>query len=260
VTELDLALAVTDDAFLGGRLQVLQPKKGYRAGLDAVLLAAAAPLIEGRRARLLDIGAGVGVVGLSAARRIADAEVVLVERHPQLAELARANIVRNALSERVRLIEADVDHPLGQLPELNGLAESFDCVLANPPYHTEGRGTAAGSLIKSSAHAMPDGSLDRWARLMAAMATPGGSALVVHKAEALPEVLAAFSGRFGGLLVLPIYPRAGAEASRIIVCGRKGSRAPLRLCPGLVLHDADGASQPQVDAILREGAALALPP
>lgn len=246
----------TDDAFLGGALQVLQPQNGYRAGLDAVLLAAAAPAAPG--SRTLDVGAGVGVVGLAVARRIPDAHATLVERDPLLAGLARANIDRNRLSDRVRLIEADVAQPLGELPELAALAETFDCVLANPPYHALGRGTAARETIKANANAMAEGDLDRWARFMAAMARPGGSAILIHKAEALPELVAALASRFGGLLLLPVHPRCGMPASRVIVRGIKGSRAPLQIRPGLVLHDPTGRFMPEVEAILRHGAPLDL--
>jgi tRNA1(Val) A37 N6-methylase TrmN6 len=246
----------TDDAFLGGALQVLQPQNGYRAGLDAVLLAAAAPAAPG--SRMLDVGAGVGVVGLAVARRIPDAHVTLVERDPLLADLARANIDRNGLGDRVRLIEADVAQPLSELAELPALAETFDCVLANPPYHAHGRGTAARDAIKANANAMAEGDLDRWARFMAAMARPGGCAILIHKAEALPELIAAFSGRFGELLLVPIQPRDAAPASRVILRGIKGSRAPLQISPGLVLHDHTGRFMPKVEAILRHGAALDL--
>ena len=111
-----------------------------------------------------------------------------MERDPLLADLARANIDRNRLSDRVRLIEADVAQPLGELAELGALAETFDCVLANPPYHAHGRGTAARDAIKANANAMAEGDLDRWARFMTAMARPGGCAVLIHKAEALPEL------------------------------------------------------------------------
>jgi tRNA1(Val) A37 N6-methylase TrmN6 len=248
--------ATTDDAFLGGALHVLQPQTGYRAGLDAVLLAAAVPAASGIRA--LDAGAGVGVVGLAVACRMPGAHATLVERDPLLADLARANIARNRLADRVNLIEADVVQPLGEVPELGARAETFDCVLANPPYHTQGHGTAARSAIKASANAMPEGSLDRWARFLAAMARPGGCALLIHKAEALPELIEALASRFGGLLLLPVHPRPGSPASRVIVCGTKGSRAPLQIRPGLVLHDGAGGFMPEVEAILRHGAGLDL--
>ena len=246
----------TDDAFLGGALQILQPQSGYRAGLDAVLLAAAAT--AGAGTRVLDVGSGVGVVGLAVARRIPDAHVTLVERDPLLAGLARANIARNGLSDRVGLIEADVAQPLGELAQLGALAETFDCVLANPPYHAHGRGTAARDTIKANANAMAEGDLDRWARFMAAMVRPGGCAILIHKAEAVPELMAAFTGRFGELLLVPIHPRAKSPASRVILRGIKGSRAPLQVRPGVVLHDPTGRFMPEVEAILRHGAALDL--
>jgi tRNA1(Val) A37 N6-methylase TrmN6 len=247
---------VSDDAFLGGALQILQLRDGYRAGLDAVLLAAAAPVAAGCGARVLDVGAGVGVVGLAVARRIPDAHATLVEFDPQQAALARANLVRNNLSDRARLIEADVSRPLAELPELAPLAESFDCVLANPPYHTQGRGTAARDAAKAMANAMAEGSFGRWARFMAAMARPGGSAAVIHKAEALPEILEVFAGRFGELLIVPIHTRSGTPATRVIVRGVKGSRAPLQIAAGLILHGDDGRFRPEVEAVLRQGAAL----
>jgi tRNA1(Val) A37 N6-methylase TrmN6 len=246
----------TDDAFLGGALQILQPQNGYRAGLDAVLLAAAAPVISGTSARILDIGAGVGVVGLAVARRIADAHVTLIERDPQLAALAQANIARNRLADRVRLVQADVSQPLSAHAELGALTETFDCVLANPPYHAHGRGTVSRDASKANANAMTEGDLDRWARFMAAMTRPDGHAVVIHKAEALPELFAALAGRFGDLVLLPIHPRAGSPASRVLVRGAKGSRAPMEIRPALVLHDAAGAFMPAVEAILRRGGAL----
>jgi tRNA1(Val) A37 N6-methylase TrmN6 len=250
-------MKTSDDAFLGGSLHILQPQEGYRAGLDAVLLAAAAPVQEGR-ARVLDVGAGAGVVGLAVAHRMADASVTLVERDPELADLARANAARNALEQRVHVIEADVMRPLRESEALAALAESFHHVLANPPFHREGRGTASGDARKAAAHAMPDGSLDRWVRFMAAMARPGGTATLIHRAEALGDIQAALVGRFGGVLVLPIHPREGEPASRVLVQGTKGSRTPLRLLPGLVLHNATQGFRPEVEAILRRGAPLTL--
>jgi tRNA1(Val) A37 N6-methylase TrmN6 len=249
----ELAHSASEDAFLGGALSVLQPKGGYRAGLDAVLLAASVP--QDARA-VLDVGAGVGVVGLAVARRLADARVTMIEREPQLAALARANIARNELAQRVSLIEADILNLSREHSEIAAAAESFDHVLANPPYHIEGRGTAATDRAKAGSHAMAPGDLDRWVRFMARMARPGGAATLIHRADALADILTALAGRFGGTIVLPIHPREGEPASRVLVQARKGSRAPLQLSAGLVLHNADHSFQPDVDAILRHGAAL----
>jgi tRNA1(Val) A37 N6-methylase TrmN6 len=245
---------VSDDAFLGGALQVLQPRAGYRAGLDAVLLAASVDAESGKQ--VLDVGAGVGVVGLAVARCLPDVRVTMLERNGALAALARCNAERNGLSARVRVIEADVSRPLEQLPEMAAAAGTFQHVLANPPHLVEGRGTASGDPAKAAANAMPPGELDRWSRFMAAMTGAGGTATLIHRAEALPEVLAVLAGRFGGTLVLPIHPHDGEPASRVLVRAVKGSRAPLELRAGLVLHNADNSFRPQLEAILRHGARL----
>jgi tRNA1(Val) A37 N6-methylase TrmN6 len=246
--------AAAEDAFLGGALRIRQPAGGYRAGLDAVLLAATLSAQPGER--VLDIGAGVGVVGLAAAWRLPDIEVTLVERDPGLAALARDNIAGNGLGARVGAVAADITRPLQELPELGGLAETFDHALANPPYHVEGRGTLAAEPSKAAANAMPAGALDRWIRFAAAMLRPDGSLTLIHRPEALAGLLAALGGRFGGVILLPVHPRAGEPASRLLARAVKGSRAPLQLRPGLILHDAGHGFRPRIEAILRRGAAL----
>ncbi len=244
---------VTEDAFLGGRLAVRQPRSGYRAGLDAVLLAAALRAAPGDK--VIDAGAGVGVVGLAAARRIAGIEVLLVEQDDGLADLARGNIARNGLEQRVRVVVGDVAQPLSAHPELQAAAGRFDHALANPPFHVEGRGTASRNPVKAAAHAMPDGTLQRWVRFMAAMVRPGGTATLIHRADALGEILGALDGRFGAVVIAPIHGHAGKPATRVLVRATKGSRAPLQLRPGLVLHGDEGF-RPEIEAVLRGGAAL----
>ncbi len=249
------ASEVTDDAFLGGRLRILQPRKGYRAGVDAVLLAAA---VRDAAGGVLDVGCGVGTVGLCVAARLAGASVVLLEREPELVALAQANIARNGLADHVRVAALDVTAASEEALGAAGLVPGgFDHVLANPPFHDEAAGTLAATGLKARAHAMSGEGLERWGRFMARMAGPSGIATMIHKAEALPEVLAAFEGRFGDLAVTPIQPREDAAAIRVLVQGRKASRAPLRLLPAFVLHDASGAFTAAATAILRHGVGLA---
>lgn len=248
-------LVLTDDAFLGGKVMICQPKSGYRAGIDAVFLAAVVP--HGT-CRVLDLGAGVGTVGLCLAARCDGASVTLLERDPILAELAHANIERSGWAERVRVVQASVGSTAAELTAHDLKADSFDHVLANPPYHAEGRGTAAPDALKAISHAMPEAGLDDWMRFMARMAKPGGTATIIHKAGALPEILAAFAGRFGDLRVLPLYPREGEPAGRVIVQGIKGSRAAMVLMPGFVLHDAGDGFTLAAQAVLRQGAGVSI--
>lgn len=242
-------LEVTDDAFLGGRLQLMQPKKGHRAGLDAVLLAASVEAPAG--ARVLDVGAGCGIVGLALAARLGDVRVMGLEVEPELAELAQENGRRNGLGERVRIIQGDVAAPAAEL-EAKGLAPaSFDVVVSNPPYLDPQASRASPFPLQARASSMAEAGLDRWARLFAAMARPDGGLYMVHRADALRDILDALDGRFGALALRPLYSRADAPATRLIVTGVKGSRAPLSVRPGLILHDAEGRFRPEVDRVLR---------
>jgi len=251
---------LTDDAFLGGALNILQPRSGYRAGLDAVILAAAVPVAIDRAARVLDIGAGVGTAGLCLARRAPAVHVTLLEKEAMLARIAAENVERNGLTSRVRVVEAEVGLSAAGLKALGLAEESFDHVMANPPYHSADAGTLASDALKAGAHAMPEAALERWARFMARLAAPGATVTVIHKAEALVRVLSAFDGRFGALKVLPLQPRCAAPAHRIVVEGTKGSRAQPLLLPAFVLHEADDGFTPQAQAVLRDGAALPMTP
>lgn len=247
---------VTDDAFLGGKLKLLQPRSGYRAGIDAVLLAAAVPVSPANQECVLDAGGGVGTVGLSVVRRCAETTAVLLERAPRLVELAQENVRRNGLQDQVKVFSGDLTASWSEMAGEGLAPESFDHVVANPPFHTDGNGTPSPDPWKSVAHSMPEGDLDLWGRLMARMAVPGGTATMIHKADALPLVIGALAGRFGGLRVLPIYPRVGQPANRIIVQGTKGSKAPLVILPGFILHGEGNAFTPAAEAILRHGEPL----
>ena len=248
----------TRDAFLGGRLVVEQPSAGYRAGLDAVLLAAACPARAGDS--VLDAGAGVGVAGLCVASRVPGARVTLVEREPDLAKLAARNARANALEAVVDVIAADLLAPLSQISGLAGRIGTFRHVLANPPFHETGSGTRATDPLKAVSHAMDAGTLHDWARFLAAMAKPGGSITLIHRAEAVGDILSALARRFGALDVMPVHPRRTTPASRVLIRGIKASRSPISLLPPLVLHEDEGpAFRPDIEAVLRDGCALDWP-
>lgn len=244
----------TLDAFLGGALLLRQPKRGYRAGIDPVLLAASCGAKPGER--VLDCGAGVGTVGLCVARRVPGCAVVLVERDDTYGRLAAKNIAHNHLSDHVRLVLGDLTAPLAQSQDLAAMIGTFEHALANPPYHVETAGTRSPEPRKDTANAMPDDGLVDWARCMAALLKPGGQLAIIHRADALARLLAVLDGRFGALSVLPLHPSPDRPANRIIITGQKGSRAPLTIRCGLVVHGPDGGYSPAIEAVLRTSAAL----
>ena len=241
----------TDDVFLGGKVMVRQPARGYRAGIDPVLLAATVTATFA--GRVLDVGAGAGTVGLCIAARCPAARVTLVERAPELVAFARHGVKSNGFENRVSVVAADILQAASQATRETA---DFDIVVANPPYYDDAGGTPAQTALKAASNAMPGDDLDAWLRFITRMSRPGGKAIMIHTAESLPRLFAAFDRRFGALRVLPIHPRANAPAHRILLSGVKGSRAPLTLLPPFVLHAEDGTYTPAATDIARNAAVL----
>ena len=242
------------DAWFGGKLMLAQPKSGHRVGSDAALLAAALDVVEGR---IVDVGAGVGAVGLALAFRAERASVDLVEIDMGLARLAALNAARNGLAARVRALELDV-MDAGARARANVLDNSADAVLTNPPFYAARSVRVSPDPKRARAHVYAgcsDAPLVDWMRACMAILKPGGRFAMIHRPEALAAILDAAQYRLGALALLPVHPRLGAPACRLLICGVKGSKAPLRIAPPLVLHSADGRFTPEADAI-HHGAAL----
>jgi tRNA1(Val) A37 N6-methylase TrmN6 len=249
--------SLTDDAFLGGALRLLQPAEGFRSGLDAVLLAAAIPAAPGETA--LEAGAGAGAASLSLARRVPGLRVTGLEIDPALAALANQNAARNGLADFVSFETGSV----AAAPKTIG---RYGHVFANPPFLEAGEALTGehpgrsrakhGEAKNGKDENGKDGVLSQFVGFCIRHAEPKGSVTLIHRADRLDRILAAIDGRLGALAILPLWPRAGSPAKRVIVLGRKSSRAPLTLLPGLVLHEADGAFTAEADAILRHGAPL----
>jgi tRNA1(Val) A37 N6-methylase TrmN6 len=243
----------TLDAVLGGRLTLRQPKRGHRIGHDAILLAAATEAQPGEHA--VELGAGVGAAGLALAQRVPGLKVMLIEIDAALATLARENAARNGLGNRVQVAVLDVgasDNEFAQAGLGSGAAAR---VLMNPPFNDPARQNVSPDPQRRLAHAAAAGSLSQWIGRAAALLAPSGTLTLIWRADGLDEMLAAARADFGGVTVLPIYPRPNAAAIRILVRAIKGSGAPLALLPGLTLNDPDGPSS-AAEAILRGGAAL----
>lgn len=233
------------DGFLGGRLRLRQTPRGHRAGTDAVLLAAATP--PETTGLLLDVGAGTGAVGLCAALRARKAEIGLVEIDPAACALARENISANGFEARARVYEADVlDFRSRRAAGLEN--ESAVLVLTNPPFLAATHARASPDSARALAHVSAQG-LGPWVRACFALLRPGGTFMMIHRADALAECLDSVSERLGGLVILPVAARAGGPATRILLRGVKGSKAPLELLPPLVLHEPDGKFTPLAEAI-----------
>ena len=244
--------SMTDDAFLGGKLKILQPEKGYRAGIDAVFLAAAIPANDGDT--VFEAGIGAGVASLCLLARNQMVHITGIEANTRYAVLCEQNAKRNGLSNSLRVIHADVKEAmrkdLAHMPAHGTFAHAF----ANPPFFDEGKVTPSPSLLKAQAHAFGPEDLEMWIKVLHAMVTMRGTVTVIHRAETLGKLLTAMETKFGDIRVAPLYAREGSAASRVIVQGVKGSRAPMQLLPGLILHDDTNSFTPDAEAVLRDGA------
>ncbi len=248
--------AVSADDFLGGRISVLQPRGGHRAGSDAVFLAAA--VTARARDRVLDAGAGTGAAGLCLAARVPGVTVTAAEIDGELCALAEQNAARNGFAERFTVVNADIAWPAAKLREAGLVREGYSQVMANPPFHAEGAVRKTPDAAKATAHVMRAGGLAAWVRFLTTMAAPKGQLTLIHRPDSLGELLGLLDGRFGDLAVFPLFPKLGQPAVRILLQGRKGSKAGLKILPGLVLHDADGRYTEDAEAVLRGGEPLKL--
>ncbi len=237
---------VTHDAFLGGRLTIAQPAKGFRAGLDSVLLGAAVGHSIGA---LLDLGAGVGTAALCALADHPALTATLVESDDATASLAAENAAANGLGSRATVLTLDVTAP-GRTRTAAGLeSDHFASVIANPPFFDAG---TAPSPRRAAARHMSAETLDLWVKTAAAHAAPGGEIIFIHVADRLSALLTSFEARFGAITVLPLIPRDGEPAHRILIRGIKGSRAPLTLLASRSLHTPSGRTfRPEFEAIFR---------
>ncbi|MGD9861927.1 MAG: tRNA1(Val) (adenine(37)-N6)-methyltransferase [Pseudodonghicola sp.] len=246
---------LTRDGFLGGRLTLRQPRGGYRAGVDPVLLAAVVPARPGQS--VLELGCGAGAAILSLAARVPDLALTGVELQPAYADLARRNATANGLALELHCAD------LAALPA--GLRQrAFDHVMANPPYFRAGAHVAAtdGGRAVAMGEATP---LADWIATAARRLRPRGYLHMIQRADRLPEMLAGCTGRLGAVEVLPLAARAGRAPDLVILRARKGGRAAFRLHAPLILHEGsrhlrDGESyRLEIAQVLRDGAALPWP-
>lgn len=241
----------TLDHFLGGRLRIRQPLRGHRSGSDAVLLAAAVPARAGDK--VVELGTGVGVALFCVLERVEGTSGLGLDIDAGAILQASANAAENGFAERAAFQVADLSH---RLPGIT--PGSFEHALANPPYFTAGSGPTAEGSGRAAARADIAGGLEHWVKRAADLLRHNGCFTLIQRTERLEETLDVCAGRFGGLEVHPLWSEADAPAKRFILRGRKGSRAPLSLMPGVLLQQG-GIHTPMADSVLRDGAALFSP-
>jgi tRNA1(Val) A37 N6-methylase TrmN6 len=238
----------TEDTVLDGRVRLRQRKDGYRAGMDAALLAAACDARVGER--VIDLGCGVGGAMLAAAARRPGARFVGVERDPAALDLARQNIALNGWEDRIEALEGDIALPFSRL----GL-KPFDAAISNPPFFDDAGAIRGPAPSRKGAWIADDG-LAAWAAFLLKSVREGGTITVIHRADRLGDLLALLGAKAGSFRIRPVAPFADQPAKRVIVRAVKTGRAPLVLLPPVVLHEPGGAHSATAEAMLRGQSAL----
>ena len=242
-------MSMTENSILGGRVRLRQSVSGYRAGVDAALLAAACDAPAG--ARVLDAGCGVGAVMLAAAARQPGVRFVGLERDAEAAALARDNIALNGWASRIEVVVGDIAAPFSAL----GLAP-FDAVLANPPFFDDAGALRGPAAAKRGAWLTAEG-LGVWTAFLTRAVREGGAITLIHRADRLADLLAGLAPKAGSFQIRPLHPFADVPAKRVLIRAVKTAKAPLRLLPPLVLHERGGAKHTaETEAILRGQAEL----
>lgn len=230
---------ISEDKFLGGRLTVRQFTGGFRAGLDAVMLAAAVPARPGDS--VLELGSGAGTASLCLAARVDGVSIAGAEIDSDWVTLSNGNATANGFEGRVVFVTVDAL----ELPA--DMKRDYDHVICNPPFHGADGDESPDARRAAATH--DDGLLAEWLGIGVRRTVPGGTFTCILRADRMGEALAALPSL--GVRVLPLWPRAGVAAKRVILQVKKSARSPLVLLAGLVLHEADGGYTPEADAILR---------
>ena len=233
----------TIDNFLGGKLQIKQPARGYRIGIDTVLLASATqPKAD---AKVLDLGCGVGGISLCLLTNHLSISVVGMDLDRDLIKIARENNLTGGFEKRFKLLTGSV-----LVPHKSLIPDTFDLIITNPPYLESNSSNPSPEKRKNSANVETEVDLGTWLNFAAKFLKPGGNISLIHRADRLDHILALMRTSFGSLSVYPLWPKTGRPAKRVIVSGTKGRASPTKILPGTIIHNADGSYTAPVQAAL----------
>lgn len=215
----------TMDNFLGGAINLEQPKTGFRSSMDAVFLAASIPAQE--KQKVLELGCGVGAVLMCLGARVSNLELNGIEIQKYYADLAKRNAKTNSVAN---IYCCDIQN----LP-LDIKERSFDHVISNPPFYAPNKGTPSKDFGKDiSLRELL--SLAEWVKIAYKRLKPRGFATFIVGVDRLPDILIEGTKCFGNIKVKPICSRVSSPANRVLIQMQKDTKGPFSLLSPLVVH------------------------
>lgn len=236
---------------LDKKIRLLQPEGGFRTSLDSVMVAAACPAKPGET--VLDLGCGVGGASFCLGYRVNNIFISGIDMQPEYIDLARQNIFLNGNESRYQFNVGNIG-----TYRVSSMNQRVGQVLCNPPFLEAGTYTPSPDQGRASAlgHKGQGIQLTDWIDCAFHALKNGGVLTMIHRADTVDKIVQGLGKRFGQTEIIPLYPRAGQPAKRVIVRAKKDSHASAVIHAGIILHNADGSYTEAAEKILREGAAL----
>ena len=241
----------TCDAILGGRIRVIQPRNGYRFSLDSILLARFVSVRS--RDRVLELGAGAGVISLAVAALHPPCEIIALEIQPELVAMIRRNVELNGV-DSIRAIAAD----LRKLTDAKVPRESFDVVVANPPYRASNAGRVSPHAARRIARSESSATLEDFIAAASRYTRRGGRAAFVLAADRSAELISLLrEHHLEPKRIRFVHPYSGASATTILIEARRNGGVEVAIEPPLIVFDSPGVYSRGAREILGE---VASPP
>ena len=243
---------ITEDSFLDGKLSLFQPIKGFRAGLDSVLLAASVNAQSGEK--VLEIGAGVGTVLFCLMNRISGLEATGIEIMEEYHNLSLINAKRNKINANLILGDFFTYENLKK--------EIFDQIFFNPPYYPVSNYKISDNKLLEIAHIEYPGILKKMLNFALKRCKPYGYITLIHRPARISDILSILKNGAGDIKILPIVSSNSKNASRIIIRARKSAKGDTKLLNPLFLYKDSKKMGPkkkytsEIQNILRNGHGL----
>ena len=222
----------TLDTFSGGRLKILQGKKGYRFSIDAVLLSRFVRI--SRNEKVIDLGTGCGILPLLLSQTTKARSFVGVEIQKGLAEYAKQNVLVNRLEDRISILWRDLREIKTVFPP-----GSFNVAISNPPYRKYRTGRVNPLMEKAVARHEIKGTLEDLISIASYLLPNKGRCYLIFSAARTVDLLAIL--RRTGLepkRLQFVHPRIDGEANFVLSEAIKSSGVDLKIMKPLVLHEA----------------------
>ena len=247
-------MEISLDKLLGGRVELFQPKQGFKATTDSVILAASIPFKQGERA--IDLGSGLGVASLCLVARVSDAKVIGLEKNNDLVSLSNKSAKYMNVADRINFISCNIfniEKPL--YDSLNNM----DHVILNPPWYSDRPFNRMENKEKRNAKVELNADLYDWLKVCRSLLSRRGRVTLIHRAESLSKVIFSLvKNQFGDITILPVMSKSGASAKTIVVSALSGSKGKCNIMSNIYLHDRRGNYTRTAEDILRNAKPTAL--